>query len=82
MINPVEIEVRFVNRRKIARWSFALLSASMILLVSLDVTSDEFTNRILVMLPIIIIATTVWTTLILGYYASASYEQGQINREP
>lgn len=76
-------EERFRNRRRIANVSFVLMSGTIIALVLLGLYDAELAQRMNDMRWLITTATGLWSTLILGYYIVASYEQGRMrNDEP
>lgn len=74
-------EQRFQHRRKIAKTSFVLMSGTIIILVSLGLYSAELAQRMEDMRWLITTATGLWSTLILGYYIAASYEQGRMTND-
>lgn len=76
-MTPEQNEVRFKNRRQIAKVSFWLMSGLIIGLVGIALTSDVMAQRIQNIQWLVGSATGMWSVLILGYYAAASYEQGQ-----
>ena len=73
-----EAEARFQHRRRIAQWSFVFLSATLVVVIGFALTSDEAAARVSAIQWLLGTATGLWSTLILGYYAAASYEQGRI----
>lgn len=72
-----EMDLRFKNRRRIALVSFALMSLVLVGLVIASVMSDQVSQRIATVQWLIGTATGMWSSLILGYFASASYEQAR-----
>jgi len=74
-------EQRFQHRRRIAKISFFLMSSFIVVLVSLGLYSAELAQRMEDMRWLITTATGLWSTLILGYYIAASYEQGRMTNE-
>lgn len=72
-----QMNARFKHRRRIAIISFFLMSASLLGLIALAVSSDEMAQRMQNIQWLIGTATGLWSTLILGYYVAASYEQGR-----
>lgn len=77
-MDPQETEARFQHRRRIAQASFTCLSAVLVLVIAYALTSDEAAARVSAIQWLLGTATGLWSTLILGYYAAASYEQGRI----
>jgi hypothetical protein len=77
----MNVEARFQHRRKIAKTSFILMSGTLILLVLLGLYSAEMTQRLSDLRWLITTATGLWSTLILGYYVAASYEQGRMRND-
>lgn len=75
-----DVEIRFSHRRKIAQWSFALMSLLLVGLIIAGVSSDAISDRIQNIQWLVGTAAGLWSTLILGYYASASYEQGRMQQ--
>lgn len=73
-----ENEARFAHRRQIAKQSFILMSACLVGLIVYAVTSDQAAQRVMNIQWLIGTASGLWSTLILGYYAAASYEQGRV----
>ena len=73
-----EYEQRFKHRRQIAKYSFAFMSAMLAAVIAYALTSDEAAARVSAIQWLIGTATGLWSTLTLGYYAAASYEQGRI----
>lgn len=71
-------EQRFKHRRQIAKYSFAFMSATLVTVIVYALTSDEAATRVGNIQWLIGTATGLWSTLTLGYYAAASYEQGRI----
>ena len=72
MLDEAQVEMRLHNRRQIAKWSFSLMSVTLLALVS-----DENAARVANIQWLIGTAGGLWSTLTLGYYVSASYEQGR-----
>ena len=68
-------DIRFNNRRRIAKQSFVMLSMTILLLLSLGLFSDDMAQRVKMMEWLVTTATGLWGVLVLGYYAAASYEQ-------
>lgn len=77
----MDAEARFQHRRKIAKTSFVLMSGTIIVLVSLGLYSADMAQRLDDMRWLITTATGLWSTLILGYYIAASYEQGRMTND-
>lgn len=76
-MNAEERESRFHNRRKIAKYSFTLMSGTLIGLMAFAMSSDEAAQRVSQIQWLVGTAAGLWSTLVLGYYAAASYEQGR-----
>lgn len=76
-MNAEEREARFHNRRRIAKHSFLLMSGTILGLIAFALTSDAAAQRVSQIQWLVGIATSLWSALILGYYAAASYEQGR-----
>jgi preprotein translocase subunit SecF len=74
-MDPDEREFRFHHRRKIAKTSFNVMSIMMIALIAYALTSDEAARRISTIQWLVGTAAGLWSSLILGYYVAASYEQ-------
>lgn len=72
-----EMNLRFRNRRRIAIVSFALMSLMIFGLVLLGLFVDGVSQKLEDMRWLITTGTGLWSTLILGYYIVASYEQGR-----
>lgn len=72
-----QMDMRFRNRRKVALASFILMSAVILSLLGIGLFSEEARKGINDMRWLLTTATGLWTTLVLGYYISASYEQGR-----
>lgn len=72
---------RFHHRRKIAQVSFYMMSTIIMTLIAVGLSSDEIANRLTDLRWLITTATGLWSTLILGYYVAASYEQGRMTNE-
>lgn len=72
-----EREARFHNRRRIAKTSFTLMSGTLIGLIVFALTSDAAAQRVSQVQWLVGTAAGLWSTLVLGYYAVASYEQGR-----
>lgn len=73
-----QLDLRFRNRRQIAKISFGLMSLTLLGLIGAALYSDEMAQRIQNIQWLIGTATGLWSTLVLGYYAAASYEQGRV----
>ena len=73
-----QVNIRFKSRRRIAGWSFVLMSATLIVLIAGSVISDTFAARAANIQWLIGTAAGLWSTLTLGYYAATSYEQGKV----
>lgn len=73
-----EAESRFQHRRRIAQSSFWFMSFILVVVIAFALSSDEAAARVAAIQWLIGTATGLWSTLILGYYAAASYEQGRI----
>lgn len=80
-MNAQQTEARFGNRRKIAKQSFMLMSGTIIGLIFFALTSDEAAQRVSQIQWLVGTAAGLWSTLVLGYYAAASYEQGRAPTE-
>ena len=76
-MDPEEREARFHNRRHIAKTSFFLMSGTIISLIAFALSSDEAAQRVSTIQWLVGTAAGLWSTLVLGYYAAASYEQGR-----
>lgn len=76
-MDPDERQLRFHHRRKIAKTSFNTMSILLISLIAYALTSDAAAQRVSTIQWLIGTAAGLWSTLILGYYAAASYEQGR-----
>lgn len=76
-----ERESRFHNRRRIAKQSFTLMSGTIIGLIAFALSSDEAAQRVSNIQWLVGTAAGLWSTLVLGYYAAASYEQGRAPTE-
>ena len=77
------IEERFRHRRRIALVSFALLCATILGLLFAGIARPSIVATINDLRWLVTTATGLWSTLILGYYVAASYEQGRMrNDEP
>jgi hypothetical protein len=72
-----EREARFHNRRRIAKHSFLLMSGTLLGLMAFALSSDAAAQRVSQIQWLVGIAASLWSTLVLGYYAAASYEQGR-----
>ena len=73
-----ESEARFQHRRRIAQASFNFLSLTLVVVIAFALTSDEAAKRVSAIQWLLGTATGLWSTLVLGYYAAASYEQGRV----
>jgi len=71
-----EMNNRFMHRRRIAQWSFALMSLTLLGLIVFALISDGNAQRVANIQWLIGTEAGLWSTLTLGYYAAASYEQG------
>lgn len=76
-----QLDLRFRNRRQIAKISFGLMSLTLLGLIGAALYSDEMAQRIQNIQWLIGTATGLWSTLILGYYIAASYEQGRMTND-
>ena len=76
-MDPEERELRFHHRRKIAKTSFNTMSIMLVVLIAFGLTSDAAAQRISTIQWLIGTAGGLWSTLVLGYYAAASYEQAR-----
>lgn len=74
-MDPDERELRFHHRRKIAKTSFNTMSIMLIALIAFGLTSDAAAQRISTIQWLVGTAAGLWSSLVLGYYAAASYEQ-------
>ena len=70
-----EQDLRFHHRRQIAKISFGLMSGTIICLILYALSSDEAAQRVSTIQWLVGTAAGLWSTLVLGYYAAASYEQ-------
>lgn len=70
-----EQDLRFHHRRQIAKASFVLMSTMILGLIIYSMTSDAAAQRVSTIQWLVGTAAGLWSTLILGYYAAASYEQ-------
>lgn len=77
MLDEAQVEIRLHNRRRIAKHSFMLMSGTVLGLIAFALTSDAAAQRVSQIQWLVGIATSLWSALILGYYAAASYEQGR-----
>lgn len=77
-LSQAQSDMRFKNRRMIAKWSFILMSFTLIGLIIFALFSDENAARVANIQWLIGTAGGLWSTLTLGYYVSASYEQGRV----
>lgn len=76
-MDPLEADARFKHRRRIAGVSFVLMSGTLLGLIGAALYSDTLAARIENIQWLIGTASGLWSTLVLGYYAAASYEQGR-----
>lgn len=76
-LSEAQANTRFKNRRMIAKWSFALMCLTLLGLIIFALVSDENAARVANIQWLIGTAGGLWSTLTLGYYVSASYEQGR-----
>jgi len=76
-VTPEQMEARFRHRRWIAKASFYCLSAGLPLLIAVGLVFPETAKTMTDLRWLITTATGLWSTLILGYYVAASYEQGR-----
>lgn len=76
-LSQAQTDMRFKNRRMIAKWSFILMSSTLLGLIIFALVSDENAARVANIQWLIGTAGGLWSTLTLGYYVSASYEQGR-----
>jgi len=77
VLDEAQVEIRLRNRRQIAKWSFALMSLTLLGLIIFALFSDENAARVANIQWLIGTAGGLWSSLTLGYYVSASYEQGR-----
>jgi len=72
-----QMQARFKHRRRIALISFYLMSLMLIALTAIGLASPTARGAMDDLRWLITTATGLWSTLILGYYVVASYEQGR-----
>lgn len=78
MADDAELERRFRYRRRVATWSFALMSAMFVCLIIVALQSETAVDRISRIQWLIGTASGLWSSIVLGYFALSSYEQGKI----
>ena len=76
-MNSEQMDARFKHRRRIAIASFYLMSGGLVLLVAAGLAFPTILASMNDLRWLITTATGLWSTLILGYYVVASYEQGR-----
>ena len=69
------LEYRFHHRRQIAKISFALMSVTLVGLIFYALSSDVAAQRVSTIQWLVGTACGLWSSLVLGYYVAASYEQ-------
>jgi len=71
------MNLRFRHRRRIALASFIMMSTMILGLLLLGLLMDGASAKLEDMRWLITTGTGLWSTLVLGYYIAASYEQGR-----
>lgn len=71
----LQLEYRFHHRRQIAKISFGLMSGTLLGLIFYAVSSDIAATRVSNIQWLVGTACGLWSSLVLGYYVAASYEQ-------
>lgn len=77
MLTREQIDLRFKHRRRIALASFILISGLLVGLLVIGLIQPATVATMNDLRWLITTATGMWSTLILGYYVAASYEQGR-----
>ena len=72
-----QMNLRFRHRRRIALASFVLMSCMVLGLLLFGLIVDGASAKLEDMRWLITTGTGLWSTLVLGYYIAASYEQGR-----
>lgn len=77
-MNEVQTNIRFRHRRRIALASFIMMSVVINGLLIFGLFIEGATSKLEDMRWLITTGTGLWSTLVLGYYVAASYEQGKM----
>lgn len=72
-----QMNLRFRHRRRIALASFVMMSLMIIGLLLFGLLVEGAAAKLEDMRWLVTTGTGLWSTLVLGYYVAASYEQGR-----
>lgn len=72
-----QMNLRFRHRRRIALASFVMMSLMISGLLLFGLLVEGAAEKLEDMRWLVTTGTGLWSTLVLGYYVAASYEQGR-----
>ena len=77
-MNQEQMDLRFKHRRRIAFAAFVVFVVTGTLTLAFGLYSDAAMNRVKELMPLVYLLTGLYNSLVVGYYVSASWEQGKM----